>query len=95
MWVLGSIGTGTQAVAQDPPFWGTVWVDPDIIRPGDWTAYQTMSYTGIAQRSVFDRRDNFLIHQADAHFRRDVRRAIRLYLLQLAGHSGGIEMRLA
>ena len=59
VWVLGGMGAGTHAVAQDPPFWGTVWVDPDIIRPSDWTAYQTLSYAGIATRQVFDRRDNF------------------------------------
>jgi hypothetical protein len=44
--------------AQEPPFFGTVWVDPDIIQPTDPTTYQFMDYAGIAPRFVFDRRDN-------------------------------------
>jgi hypothetical protein len=46
------------AVAQDPPFFGTVWVDPDVIQPTDPTSYQFMAYAGIASRLVFDRREN-------------------------------------
>ena len=46
------------ALAQNPPFSGTVYVDRDIIRPDDWSAYQSLSYVGIAPRFVFDRRDD-------------------------------------
>ena len=51
----------TAAVASEPPFGGTVWVDKDIIQPGDWTAYQLLSYSGIASRFVYDRRDNVFL----------------------------------
>jgi hypothetical protein len=46
------------ACAEDPPFLGTVWIDPDVIRPTDPTTYQFLEYAGIAPRLVFDRRDN-------------------------------------
>jgi hypothetical protein len=51
-------GSPTAALALDPPFGGTVWVDKDIIKPDDWTAYQRLTYSGIAPRNVYDRRDN-------------------------------------
>jgi hypothetical protein len=66
----------TAARAADPPFWGTVWIDPDIIRPTDYSAYQTMSYAGVAPRFVFDRRDNFFstksMHIFDATYADDL-----------------------
>lgn len=64
------------ARAEDPPFWGTVWIDPDIIRPSDYTAYQTLTYAGIGQRFVFDRRDNAFstksMHLFDATYADDL-----------------------
>ncbi len=36
-----------------PPLSGTVFLDPDIIRPGDPTLYQSMVYTGQAQRRAW------------------------------------------
>jgi hypothetical protein len=58
--VLGClfVGAQTAALAIEPPFGGTVWVDKDIIQSSDWTAYQLLSYSGIAERNVYDRRDN-------------------------------------
>jgi len=56
-WLLIAVAA-VAAVAQDPPFPGTVYVDRDIIKPTDWSAYQSLSYVGVAPRFVFDRRDN-------------------------------------
>ena len=41
-----------------PPFFGTAFVDPDIIVPSDWSTFESLSYVGIEERFVFDRRDN-------------------------------------
>jgi hypothetical protein len=46
-----------RAPALEPPFSGTVYVDPDVIRSSDWSAYYSLSYAGIAPRVVFDWRD--------------------------------------
>jgi hypothetical protein len=56
--MLGSLLGGAWATAQSPPFPGTVYVDRDIIRPSDWSAYESLSYAGIAERFNFDRREN-------------------------------------
>ena len=39
-----------------PPFWGTVWIDPDIITPSDPTALEDITAAGRGQRTMFDRR---------------------------------------
>lgn len=39
-----------------PPFWGTIFEDPDIITEADPTTYQNVVYTGQSDRFVFDRR---------------------------------------
>jgi hypothetical protein len=49
---------GNIRVVEAAPFWGTVWIDPDVIQPTDWSAHESLSYSGIAPRVVFDRRDN-------------------------------------
>ncbi len=41
-----------------PPFWGTIFLDPDIITPSDPTTFQTITYTGQGSRTMFDRRVN-------------------------------------
>jgi hypothetical protein len=41
-----------------PPFGGTAFVDPDIIVSSDWSTFESLSYVGIEERFVFDRRDN-------------------------------------
>lgn len=52
------LGAQSAALAAEPPFGATEWLDSDIIHPSDWTAYQRLSYSGIASRDVYDRRDN-------------------------------------
>ena len=40
----------------DPPYAGTVWIDPDIITPSDPTALASVTDAGPGQRRMFDRR---------------------------------------
>ncbi|MBO6573800.1 MAG: T9SS type A sorting domain-containing protein [Rhodothermales bacterium] len=40
----------------DPPFSGTVWVDPDIVTAADPTAFESVSYSGRGMRTIYDRR---------------------------------------
>ena len=47
---------GIGAVHADPPFVGTVWVDPDIITRDDPTTFQSLAYMGRGNRLVFDGR---------------------------------------
>ena len=44
--------------AQNPPFVGTIFVDPDIITSSDTTSYQSVSNAGQGFRTMFDRRVN-------------------------------------
>ena len=44
--------------AEEPPFSGTVYVDPDIIREDDPTAFSGLEYRGQEERKLFDRRVN-------------------------------------
>ncbi len=40
----------------DPPFQGTIFLDPDIITEADLSTFLNLSYTGQAARTMFDRR---------------------------------------
>ena len=42
----------------DPPFWGTIFLDPDIITAADPTTFQGAPYAGRGMRTMFDRRVN-------------------------------------
>ena len=39
-----------------PPFSGTIFIDPDIITPEDLTTFVSLSYSGQAPRTMYDRR---------------------------------------
>ena len=41
-----------------PPFNGTIFLDPDIITSSDPTTFTNLSYTGQAERTMYDRRVN-------------------------------------
>jgi len=41
-----------------PPFEGTIFLDPDIIRDDDPTAFESLEYVGQESRQMFDRRIN-------------------------------------
>lgn len=42
----------------EPPFAGTIFIEPDIITENDPTAYLSLSDAGQGQRTMFDRRSN-------------------------------------
>lgn len=46
------------AVFADPPFGGTIFIDPDIITRDDPTTYVKLTYRGRGTREMFDRRTN-------------------------------------
>jgi hypothetical protein len=46
------------AWAQAPPFFGSGFVDSDIILATDYSYYESIGYVGLEDRLVFDRRDN-------------------------------------
>ena len=39
-----------------PPFNGTIFIDPDIVTPEDYSTFINLSYNGRAERIMFDRR---------------------------------------
>ncbi len=41
-----------------PPFWGTIFIDPDIITEQDPSAFVSATYSGTGSRQMFDRREN-------------------------------------
>ena len=41
----------------NPPFSGTIFIDPDIITPNDPTTFTGLSYIGTGTRTMYDRRD--------------------------------------
>ncbi len=51
-------GEANQTVQADPPFSGTIFIDPDIITSSDPTTFQRVSYSGQGSRRMFDRRVN-------------------------------------
>ena len=42
----------------DPPFSGTIFIDPDIITEDDPTVFLDITYAGTGSRRMFDRREN-------------------------------------
>jgi hypothetical protein len=42
----------------EPPFSGTIFVDPDIIIPSDPTTFESIAYSGQGSRTMYDRRVN-------------------------------------
>jgi len=41
---------------KNPPFSGTIWIDPNIITSADPTSFKSLSYTGRGFRTMYDRR---------------------------------------
>ena len=60
------------------PFFGTLWITPDILGPDDPTSFGSVTYTGRGARQIFDRRADGWITVERIPVRRAVRR----------GHSG-------
>ena len=42
------------------PYTGTIFMDPDIIIPDDSSAFESISYSGQAERTVYDRRSGWV-----------------------------------
>ena len=52
-------------VPENPPFSGTIFIDPDIIKPSDPTTLVDLISAGVGQRLMFDRRQNtFVTYEA-------------------------------
>ena len=51
----------SQTVQSDPPFSGTIFIDPDIITSSDTSTFQGVSYSGRGFRTMYDRRVNRFI----------------------------------
>jgi hypothetical protein len=47
---------GSPPTLRQPPFAGTIFIDPDIITSSDPTTFTGLAYTGQASRTMFDRR---------------------------------------
>ena len=57
LFLLAPLGWEAQSGDQvDPPYGGTVWIDPDIITPSDPTALVSVTDTGRGERTMFDQR---------------------------------------
>ncbi len=54
--IIGLLLATATCMAQQPPYSGTIFIDPDIITPTDSSAYQSVTYTGQGMRTVYDRR---------------------------------------
>ena len=44
----------------DPPFGGTIFIDPDIITEDDPTTFVSLSYAGTGKRQMYDRRTGWV-----------------------------------
>ncbi|MDA0378170.1 MAG: T9SS type A sorting domain-containing protein [Bacteroidetes bacterium] len=56
--LLGVLLLGATPRPLDPPFWGTIFIDPDIITSDDPTEFVEATYRGQGQRTMYDRRFN-------------------------------------
>ena len=42
----------------EPPFWGTIFIDPDILKSSDPSAYLSLKDSGQGSRTMYDRKEN-------------------------------------
>ena len=54
----GDDGSPLPPVSTQPPFGGTIFIDPDIITSSDPTTFESLSFAGQGSRTMFDRRVN-------------------------------------
>lgn len=52
----GLVAVAPRAAQATPPYDGTVFLDPDIIKSTDPTVYSGVTYTGREMRTIYDRR---------------------------------------
>ncbi len=53
-----------QSFCKEPPFWGTIFIDPNIVTDSDPSAFKSISYKGIELREMYDRRSSWINLQA-------------------------------
>ena len=58
LFLLCLTAVATLRLHAEPPFWGTIFIDPDIITASDATALTNVTYTGQGLRTTYDRRSN-------------------------------------
>lgn len=56
--LIGILALSSQSVKAEPPFWGTIFIDPDIITASDPTTFEGLTYAGQGFRWMYDRRVN-------------------------------------
>ncbi|NQZ22525.1 MAG: hypothetical protein HRT53_10750 [Colwellia sp.] len=63
MYLLSACGGDSDSISgkdigggQTPPFYGTIFIAPDLIKDSDPTSYAGLTYTGQDVRSMYDRR---------------------------------------
>jgi len=44
------------ATARDTPFWGAVWISPDVLTPKSPSDLVSVTYDGLRNHRAFDRR---------------------------------------
>ena len=53
------------APTPQPPFWGTIFLDPDILTSEDSSAFISVNPTGMGERTIYDRRvENWITIEA-------------------------------
>jgi hypothetical protein len=60
--IIGFACLAAEPARADPPFSGTIFLDPDIITAADPTTFQHSADAGQGYRRMFDRRENNRIH---------------------------------
>lgn len=53
-----------QSFCKEPPFWGTIFIDPNIVTDSDPSAFKSISFKGIGLREMYDRRSSWVNLQA-------------------------------
>jgi hypothetical protein len=54
----------TQSFCKEPPFWGTIFIDPNIVTAEDPSTFKNISYKGQSPRQMYDRRSSWVNLQA-------------------------------
>lgn len=50
--------TLSQIIIASPPYWGTIFIEANVVTQDDPSAYDSVSYVGIESVTMFDRRSN-------------------------------------
>jgi len=58
LFLMCLMALATVTLRADPPFGGTIFIDPDIITAADPTTLMNISYAGQGMRVMYDRRSN-------------------------------------